>query len=115
MQSKRPLYPNAHEIKRVVQVPAGRSVAIDRKENEEINVVDRGNCVYISKKLNPLGSPRENISTNLKKQQWNILVFHFFTSYSLPFAEPWWKQHSNTCLQPPWNRYLLTMAYSGQD
>ena len=34
---------------RVVQVPAGRSVAIDRKENEEINVVDRGNYVYISK------------------------------------------------------------------
>ena len=38
-----------HEIERVVRVPAGRSAAIDRKENEEINVVDRGNCVYISK------------------------------------------------------------------
>ena len=49
------------------QVPAGRSVAIDRKENEEINVVDRGNCVYTSKKLNPLGPPCKDISTSLKK------------------------------------------------
>ena len=79
-----------------LQVDQRRSIG--KKMKRSMLQIEETVCIYIyiyiSKKLNPLEPPCENISTSLKNQQWNILqVSLFFTPYSLPFAKHWWKQH----------------------
>lgn len=100
-----------HEIERVVQVTAGRSVAIDRKENEEINVIDRGKCVYIYIYLKNLIHLGPHVRTFQRAWKINNGIFYWCHTSSL-YQTPN-LGGSNTCLQPPWN--WLTMAYSGQN